>query len=286
MCPLLGKYECPICFEKSLLCPRMTKCGHIFCWSCILQYLHHRISLSRRFGVEKAANLPRKCPLCHVLISDPELKPCRLTPCASPELEEGKDAEFWLTARHKESIVVVPLGETGGAVSEEELWKVPEFHAEKLSGQYFTQIMAMPEGEMQRLLATELEQLEKTLAGSGSSENAEGLAVYIGDEISQIKESMRLRQERDPAEPVVLRPPKRPREETKSETSSVYYVYQIASGENQYLLPLNFKYLMDEFHKPELFPHVIQGRVLEIQHFQLASQLWKKYRYLPSWNIG
>ena len=30
--------QCPICMEKlqDMVCPRITKCGHIYCWPCIL----------------------------------------------------------------------------------------------------------------------------------------------------------------------------------------------------------------------------------------------------------
>lgn len=30
--------QCPICMEKlsAMTCPRITKCGHIYCWPCIL----------------------------------------------------------------------------------------------------------------------------------------------------------------------------------------------------------------------------------------------------------
>ena len=42
LCPLQDKYDCPICNEKEIVAPKITKCGHIFCFPCILQYLNHR----------------------------------------------------------------------------------------------------------------------------------------------------------------------------------------------------------------------------------------------------
>ena len=46
---------CPICMEplKEMVCPRITKCGHIYCWPCVLQYL----------DFEQEHNW-KKCPLC------------------------------------------------------------------------------------------------------------------------------------------------------------------------------------------------------------------------------
>eukprot|EP01052_Picozoa_sp_SAG31_P031448 SAG31_NODE_3333_length_4395_cov_2.924814_2_plen_688_part_00 len=56
-----SSYTCPICFE-SPTCPKITKCGHIFCFTCALHYLSY------------AADDSRKCPMCFELISAPELK--------------------------------------------------------------------------------------------------------------------------------------------------------------------------------------------------------------------
>jgi hypothetical protein len=36
-----GDVQCPICLENlpAMIAPRITKCGHIYCWPCVLQYL-------------------------------------------------------------------------------------------------------------------------------------------------------------------------------------------------------------------------------------------------------
>lgn len=44
--------SCPICLESTLVAPKITKCGHIFCWPC----LQHYFSSSERSWV--------RCPLC------------------------------------------------------------------------------------------------------------------------------------------------------------------------------------------------------------------------------
>lgn len=49
------KMVCPICLEpvEEMIAPRVTKCGHIFCWPCLLQYLDY-----------DRVNSWKKCPLC------------------------------------------------------------------------------------------------------------------------------------------------------------------------------------------------------------------------------
>lgn len=53
--------SCPICLYEPV-CGKMTKCGHIYCWSCILHYL----SLSDKTW--------RKCPICYESIYKHDLK--------------------------------------------------------------------------------------------------------------------------------------------------------------------------------------------------------------------
>jgi hypothetical protein len=57
--------KCPICMEnlKVMVTPRITKCGHIYCWPCVLQYL--------AFEKEKSW---KKCPLCNDPIYKHDLK--------------------------------------------------------------------------------------------------------------------------------------------------------------------------------------------------------------------
>lgn len=49
------KTQCPICMEPApqMTCPRVTKCGHLYCWPCLLHYLAYE----REYAW-------KKCPLC------------------------------------------------------------------------------------------------------------------------------------------------------------------------------------------------------------------------------
>ncbi|GFE54082.1 ring finger domain containing protein [Babesia ovis] len=57
---------CPICLDESLLAPRVARCGHAFCWMCILKYLNFDKTLGKR-----------PCPLCLQSIYRSDLKPVR-----------------------------------------------------------------------------------------------------------------------------------------------------------------------------------------------------------------
>ena len=86
------KILCPICLEPAaaIVAPRVTKCGHIFCWSCLLQYL--------QFEKQYAW---KKCPLCADPIYKTDIKRVSLVLPADGELV------FQLMVRNKANISVV-----------------------------------------------------------------------------------------------------------------------------------------------------------------------------------
>lgn len=57
---------CPICLDTPVV-PRLTKCGHFFCWPCILRYA------AATSSVVGSGNW-RKCPICFESISTRQLK--------------------------------------------------------------------------------------------------------------------------------------------------------------------------------------------------------------------
>ncbi|XP_047141975.1 E3 ubiquitin-protein ligase RNF10 isoform X3 [Hydra vulgaris] len=53
--------SCPICLYPPTVA-KITRCGHVFCWSCILHYL------------QLTDKTWRKCPICHEAVHDADLK--------------------------------------------------------------------------------------------------------------------------------------------------------------------------------------------------------------------
>lgn len=54
--------KCPICMDIPTT-SKMTRCGHIYCWPCILRYLDINKELDTT-----------GCPICHSRILKKELK--------------------------------------------------------------------------------------------------------------------------------------------------------------------------------------------------------------------
>jgi len=95
------KIECAICLDKPIA-PRSTRCGHVFCFPCIL---HHFAVLND--GNEKLKiSAWHKCPICHKEVLKRKLKLAtiskELARVHKPEI--GKNISFELMNRKKGTI--------------------------------------------------------------------------------------------------------------------------------------------------------------------------------------
>ena len=90
--------QCPICLENlpSMVAPRITKCGHIYCWPCVLQYLAYNKESSQRSW--------KRCPLCNDPIYKQDLKNVQIV--QKPYYKEGDRMRFNLMVRSKGNIIV------------------------------------------------------------------------------------------------------------------------------------------------------------------------------------
>ncbi|XP_071945000.1 E3 ubiquitin-protein ligase RNF10-like [Antedon mediterranea] len=85
---------CPICLYPPTVA-KMTRCGHVYCWSCILHYL----SLGERSW--------RKCPICDEGIVEKDLK--SVIAVATQSYPVGEQVTMRLMKREKGSVVAVPV---------------------------------------------------------------------------------------------------------------------------------------------------------------------------------
>jgi hypothetical protein len=94
--------QCPICLENlsQMVTPRITKCGHIYCWSCLLQYLAY----------DKEKNWKR-CPLCFDPVYKNELRNINIS--QGKYYKEGDLIKFNLMVRNKSNIILKDKGISG-----------------------------------------------------------------------------------------------------------------------------------------------------------------------------
>ncbi|XP_014240092.1 RING finger protein 10 isoform X1 [Cimex lectularius] len=87
---------CPICLYPPTAA-KITRCGHIYCWMCILHYL----ALTDKTW--------RKCPICYEAIHNKDLKSVECVERNSYTV--GKNITLQLMKREKGSLIAVPVNE-------------------------------------------------------------------------------------------------------------------------------------------------------------------------------
>ncbi|KAF8323777.1 hypothetical protein DL93DRAFT_2123539 [Clavulina sp. PMI_390] len=104
-----GLATCPICLSPHTA-PRMTKCGHVFCYPCILHYI-------------ETGNTPKwhRCPICFDSITASQLKSVRWarSPSASsPTPTPGQEIPMRLMQRPHITTLALPRSDTWQAESQ------------------------------------------------------------------------------------------------------------------------------------------------------------------------
>ncbi|PIA17067.1 hypothetical protein COEREDRAFT_41702, partial [Coemansia reversa NRRL 1564] len=94
---------CPICLTPPVAA-RVTKCGHVFCFSCILRHL----SYDATNGLKKTT---KKCPICWCAISNDSLLPVQFW-AAQYETRPGSHITMRLMKRLRGTTFCLPRAST------------------------------------------------------------------------------------------------------------------------------------------------------------------------------
>jgi hypothetical protein len=119
--------SCPICLSMPVA-PRMAKCGHIFCLSCLIRYMH---STDEEDAVPEKKARWKKCPICWDTIYISDTRPVRWFTGQENELPvEGGDVVMRLVKRNSGSTLALPRD---GAEELDPDDDVPWYHAAEVA---------------------------------------------------------------------------------------------------------------------------------------------------------
>ncbi|KAH6604807.1 ring finger [Trichoderma cornu-damae] len=105
--------SCPICLSEPVA-PRMARCGHIFCFTCLLRFMNSILNEDEAKAGKSARW--RKCPICEDGIHLPDVRPVRFyAGQESPLPRVGDDVVLRLMARNADSTLALPR-ESGAEV--------------------------------------------------------------------------------------------------------------------------------------------------------------------------
>ncbi|KFB49618.1 AGAP007954-PA-like protein [Anopheles sinensis] len=143
--------RCPICLYPPVAA-KMTRCGHVYCWPCILHYL----ALS-----DKAW---RKCPICYDAIHLPDLRPAVSKPFHA--FGNGEYVTLQLMRREKGTMTVVPVLEEGPTRNNFHC-EIPHFDA--IGGNnILTKLLITDTEQMLHIMDRERGELENQLVADGA----------------------------------------------------------------------------------------------------------------------
>ncbi|OAD56762.1 RING finger protein 10, partial [Eufriesea mexicana] len=275
--------SCPICL-CSPVAGKMTRCGHVYCWPCILHYL----SLSDKSW--------RKCPICYESIQKSDLK--SVSEVTQSTLNLGDIVTLRLMRREKGSLLAVPVGSI--------LQTPTNFFpvSETISTQVYSKLLIANRDDVVNIIECERIQLKFELSDNPDSpENC-----YIEqalDELSKREEELPQKmksgvipmnettaqtgnnniekhlsqsgsQECEEASISTKGHVKNLDEEAKSIENSP----NTEDGQHLYLHAMNVKMLEMQYGSLENSPHTIMGKLLEKETGSLTENLRRRLRYL------
>lgn len=144
--------SCPICLERPLAA-KMTRCGHIYCWPCILHYL----ALGEKSW--------RKCPICYESVHDTDLK--SVVTQEVHKYQVGETITMSLMRREKGTTYALPK-----AFWEKREGKIHDYN-DNINRTSFLKLLSISEEDVQKfIIEAEREALELKLKGAETSEVA------------------------------------------------------------------------------------------------------------------
>ncbi|CAB3373970.1 Hypothetical predicted protein [Cloeon dipterum] len=235
------KLSCPICLYQPKAA-RITKCGHIFCWPCVLHYL----ALGEKSW--------RKCPICYESIYKDDLKS--------------------VIALHHEDLKPVENQVQSG----EEPVDPQQCKLVKASPLEILAILQQETDELKERLLEEqgdpeicfteqafdlLEQRKSFVSSNVSLVEEEAVAADV-ENCNYLDESAKV-----------------PKNESLSEeTKKTFYFYQADDGQHVYLHALNVHMIEHTHGELEHCPTTIRGRIVEKEAVSMSSELRQRLRCL------
>ncbi|CAG2108018.1 unnamed protein product [Medioppia subpectinata] len=256
---LTAETYCPICLD-SPVAPKMTRCGHIFCWSCALHYL----ALSDQKW--------RKCPICFDWIQSEDLR--TVSSINKIDYKIGDFITLSLMKRKKGSTVTSP------AI----LYDVNHNSFEPLDGDpvissYRKILIASPNQVLDQIIERERQQLLNQMIVDKDTPEV----CFIENALDQLKVREDMVQQRCQLNTIDGSSADTGVGEDNVDNRSdddYYYFYQSEDGQHIYLHSLNVRILKQEFGSLESCPHKICAKIVETEWESMSEELRKRHRYL------
>lgn len=269
--------SCPICLSEPVA-PRMAKCGHIFCLSCLIRYMNSSPVGEDGHGSGGQARQSRwrKCPICEDSVYIAEVRPVRFYAGQESALPRpGDDVVLRLMMRNAGSTLALP--KEGGVDVLNSAEDVPWHFAVDVID--YARIMKGTPGYMHRQYDREVEALQQ-------QEKEDELLFHEGDEWTQkairaIATAREKLQDLDQAESAASSSTTAAAATSTRSRHVEQDFYFYTSPPHLYLSPLDIRILKTKYGSFSAFPSTLLPRVEHISTGHVVDDaLRKRAKYL------
>ncbi|XP_018561476.1 RING finger protein 10 [Anoplophora glabripennis] len=270
--------SCPICLYPPTAA-KMTRCGHIYCWSCVLHYL----SLSDKPS--------RKCPICYETVHQNDLKSVVAIPHSIFNVNET--ITFKLMKRPRGGLTAYPADVM--VKDDDVIFNMSEREA----GEVYSKLLLANYEDILSIIARECRELKTQIADDenypekcfieqamallkeretkvlGKIDSGNGIDKRIASndckesnvfddevvEVGNLVDSLNISQ-------------------NANQQLKFHYFYQASDGQHIYLHAINARMLEHTYGSLEFGPTTITGRILEKEGGSMTEELRKRLRYL------
>ncbi|TDG52576.1 hypothetical protein AWZ03_000809 [Drosophila navojoa] len=277
--------QCPICLYPPVAA-KLTRCGHAYCWPCLLHYL----SLSDKTW--------RKCPICYDAIHAADLKSCTIQ--QQHAMNVNDTISFHLMRRRKGSMYIERYaGAASAALEPHERFPLLSAgdeakHFSKFLIAKRADIAAIIERErrelsaesdvscpedifIQQALLTLNERCEKL---GLEPEEQQAIIQVVEEEQVQAKTPDIDIEQLDEASVSSLGEASSSSSSNINNCTKYYYFYQSNDGQYIYLHPLNVKMLQACYGSLDLAPVLINAQIIQKEHHSMDEEHRRKFTCL------
>jgi hypothetical protein len=242
-----NKIVCPICLNDPdhMTVSLITKCGHLFCWPCIIRYLSYKKT---------------RCPLCNEYLIENDFKLATIS--IIPPYKADDIISFDLKKRNKYEYSIMKA----------ESFEVMEQFC-RIKKINYAEVKELYEGEKKKLYDafSKSQQAEDKELGPFIMQGIEYFDKKIKDAEAKLFDGMKgIKREEEIKQ----------RDYSQCADEDFYYFYQESNGLNIYLHPLCHKVMRAQYGEGKNLPKTIDGMLIELESLQQNDLTRKKYRFL------
>lgn len=284
--------SCPICLCDKPIAPRMVGCGHIFCYTCLINFFSVEESVKDKNSGYVKKKKYKECPLCNNIVRPQRVKQVVYLEDSDLYLrdeiipKQGSNIKLDLMFRPHDHILTLPLKYASNIKS---IGDIPTIY-DSVEARYSRLVKCDAEYTL-KLLNDDIQTIQM--------QNEIDQALYNDDDkftklaIEQINDTivsvLTENEEHLTSGIQKMSLSKEPHSNNTLEDESGYFFYTTShnSSTKFYLSPLDAKILLNIFEKYSQFPTELEIEVENIHYDTVVTeQLIRRYKYMSYLPLG